>query len=196
MKTLLYIDSCIRRDGSRTRRLGEAFLAAIMRRNEYEIQRLCLMEEGLCPLSDSYFDRRQALLDAGQLDHPRFRYAHQFAAADRIVIAAPYWDLTFPALLKIYIENVNLDGITFRCDENGVHGLCRAEKMLFLTTRGGACGGTPQDVGSVYLREFANYVGIHSFLCIAADGMDLGLEPPETILLRAVREAGNAAETF
>ena len=196
MKTLLYIDSCIRKDESRTRKLGEAFLSVFARRNEYKIQRLCLMEEGLCPLCDSFFDRRQVLLDAGQLDHPRFRYAHQFAEADRIVIVAPYWDLTFPALLKIYIENVSLDGITFRCDESGVHGLCRAEKMLFLTTRGGACGGTPQDVGSVYLREFANYVGIRSFRCIAADGMDLGIEPPETILQRAIREAVISAESF
>ena len=142
MKTLLYIDCCIRGENSRTRRLGEAFLNAVSRRDEYEVQRLCLMNEGLCFMSDSFFNRRQELLDRGQLSHPRFRYAHQFAAADRIVIAAPYWDLTFPALLKVYIENVNVDGITFRCDKEGVHGKCRAEKLLFLTTRGGACGGT------------------------------------------------------
>ena len=46
---------------------------------------------------------REELLDRGELDGEIFRYSHQFAAADRIVIAAPYWDLSFPAQLKIYI---------------------------------------------------------------------------------------------
>ena len=77
-----------------------------------------------------------------------------------------------------------------------MHGKCRAEKLLFLTTRGGACGGTSQDVGTVYLDEFRKYVGIRSFMCIAADGIDLGIEPPEVILDRAIREARLAAKTF
>ena len=196
MKTLLYIDCCIRGSISRTRKLGESFLSTVSKRNEYDIHRLFLPEEGLSCFTGSFFERRQSLLEEGDLFHPRFRYAHQFADADRIVIAAPYWDLTFPALLKIYIENVNVDGITFRCDASGVHGLCKADKMLFLTTRGGACGGTRQDVGSVYLDEFRKYVGIRSFKCIAADGIDLGVEPPDVILRQAILEAQHEAGTF
>lgn len=42
-----------------------------------------------------------------------FKYAHEFANADLIVIAAPFWDLSIPALLKVYIENIAVDGITF-----------------------------------------------------------------------------------
>ena len=42
-----------------------------------------------------------------------FDYAKDFAKADTIVIAAPFWDLSFPASLKCYIEAINILGITF-----------------------------------------------------------------------------------
>ena len=91
--------------------------------------------------SEGFFEQRQRLLEEGDLSHPRFRYAHEFAAADRIVLAAPFWDLSFPALVKIYIENVSVDGITFGCNESGCFGTCRAEKLMYITTRGGSYTG-------------------------------------------------------
>ena len=33
------------------------------------------------------------------------------ANADKIVIAAPFWDMSFPSLLKVYIENIYTIGI-------------------------------------------------------------------------------------
>ena len=62
------------------------------------------------PFQEGFFWQRERLLETGELTHPRFRYAHQFKNADRIVIAAPFWDLSFPALLKVYIENVSVQG--------------------------------------------------------------------------------------
>ena len=44
MKKLLYIDCCIRREDSRTRTIGEAFLTELGRRSEYQVERLVLME--------------------------------------------------------------------------------------------------------------------------------------------------------
>ena len=55
-----------------------------------------------------------------------FCYARQFAAADRIVIAAPLWDLSFPAQLKVYLENIYVTGIVTKYSEAGEPvGLCR-----------------------------------------------------------------------
>lgn len=48
--------------------------------------------------------KRDALLAEKKYDDEMFRYARQFAAADRIVIAAPLWDLSFPAQLKVYLR--------------------------------------------------------------------------------------------
>ena len=197
MTKVLYIDCCIRGEQSRTKQLAEAFLCALSCREGISIERLTLMDEPLVPFQNGFFWQRERLLEAGELDHPRFRYAHQFQQADRIVIAAPFWDLSFPALLKVYIENLCVQGITFDCDEaNGTFGVCRAEKMLFLTTRGGALEGSPRDNGTKYLRDMAKFFGIPEFSYLAADGLDLGREPVEEILTRAVVRAQAAAETF
>lgn len=197
MTNVLYIDCCVRGEQSRTRTLAEAFLAALNRRGGVAIERLTLMDEPLIPFQNGFFWQRERLIEAGELNHPRFRYAHQFQQADRIVIAAPLWDLSFPALLKVYIENISVQGITFDCDEkNGCYGICRAEKLLFFTTRGGALEGDPMDNGTKYLGDLAKFFGIPRFDAVAADGLDLGLEPVEDILSRAVARAEEIAETF
>ncbi len=197
MTDVLYIDCCIRGEQSRTRLLAEAFLTELERRGGAAIDRLALAEEPLEPLKEGFFRQRERLLEAGRLDHPRFRYAHRFARAERIVIAAPFWDLSFPALLKIYIENICVKGITFDCDEkNGTVGVCRAGRMLFLTTRGGALEGSPMDNGTKYLADMAKFFGIPRFEYVAADGLDLGLEPPEAILERAIERAKAIAGEF
>ena len=149
MKNVLFVDCCIRREASNTRKLAKAFLSALP--SDCAVTRLDLMAEDLSYFKDSYFDQREALLAENRRDHPRFRYAHQFAQADLIVIAAPFWDLSFPALLKVYIEQVSVDGITFGSTEEGLKGLCRASHLVFLTTRGGFYTGDTMEMGSRYL---------------------------------------------
>lgn len=197
MKDVLYIDCCVRGEQSRTRTLAEAFLAELSQRNDISIERLTLMDEPLIPFSNGFFWQREHLLEAGELNHPRFRYAHRFQQAERIVIAAPFWDLSFPALLKVYIENLCVQGITFDCNEtSGCFGVCKAEKMLFLTTRGGALEGSAMDNGTKYLGDMAKFFGIPSFEVIAADALDMGLEPAETILNRAIAHAKETVKSF
>ena len=123
MKNVLFVDCCIRGEASRTKKLADAFLSALPA--DCRVTRLDLMAEELSYFKDGYFAQREQLLAAGERDHPRFRYAHQFAQADRIVIAAPFWDLSFPALLKVYIEQVSVDGITFGSTESGLQGPTR-----------------------------------------------------------------------
>lgn len=197
MTRALYIDCCIRGEQSRTRRLAEAFLSAYAAREDVELNRLILMDEPILPFQNGFFWQREQLLERGDLQHPRFRYAHAFQQADRIIIAAPFWDLSFPALLKVYIENLCVQGITFDCnEENGCFGVCRAEKMLFFTTRGGAMEGRPMDNGTKYLSDMSKFFGIPNFDYIAADALDMGLEPVETILGRAILLAQELAKTF
>ena len=44
----------------------------------------------------------------------------------------------FPALLKQYLEQISVVGITFKYSENGVPvGLCRADRLFYVTTAGG-----------------------------------------------------------
>ena len=194
MKTVLFVDCCIRREASNTKKLAEAFLAALP--SDCAVTRLDLMAEDISYFKDSYFDQREALLEENRRDHPRFRYAHQFAQADLIVIAAPFWDLSFPALLKVYIEQVSVDGITFGSTEEGLKGLCRASHMIFLTTRGGFYTGDAMEMGSRYLDALHMFFGIGKYTCIAADGMNVAGFDAEASLRCAMQEAAQLAASL
>lgn len=196
MKKVLYIDCCIRRENSRSKKLAEFFIDQLEKTGEYDVERLCLMDEGLSYFSDGFFLQREALLEKGCFAHPRFRYAHQFAAADKIVIAAPFWDLSFPALLKVYIENLCVDGITFRTDATGLHGLCKADHMVFLTARGGIYTDSPMEQGSRYLEQMADFFGIERYDCVAAEGLDIGAWPIEELMEQAKKKAAEVVKTF
>lgn len=187
MRKLLLIDCCIRKEESRTKRIMDAFLSAVP--DDCAVEHLVLTEENLAPLTGDFFAQRQRLLENHDYTHPRFRYAKQFAAADIIVIAAPFWDLAFPALLKIYIEQVSLDGITFGADETGLVGLCRATDMVFLTARGGFYTGDALEMGSRYLDALHTFFGISRYRCIAADGMDVAGFDAKAALEKACAEA-------
>lgn len=52
------------------------------------------------------------------------------------------------------------------------------------------------DNGTKYLGDMAKFFGISSFSYLAADGLDLGLELPETILARAILQAEALAKVF
>ena len=105
---ILFVNACVR-EGSRTKRLADVLLAR--RRGPVEEVRL---HEIAFPVADANFlEKRDALIAAGSFDDPMFALARQFAAADEVVIAAPLWDLSFPASLKQYFEQINVTGITF-----------------------------------------------------------------------------------
>ncbi len=196
MKKVLFVDCCIRRENSRSKQLADHFIAELQKTGEYEVDTLCLMDENLSYFSEGFFLQRERLLAEGKLDHPRFRYAHQFAAADKIVIAAPFWDLSFPALLKVYIENLCVDSITFHTDEHGLHGLCKADHMVFLTARGAIYTDSPMEQGSAYLQQMAAFFGIKKYDCVAAEGLDIGVWPVEELMEKAKEKATEVAKTF
>jgi len=193
VKKALFVDCCIRDNESRTRELADAFLSGL---SGYAVDRLFLPEENLSCFTGAYFAQRERLVAARAFDHPRFRYARQFAEADLIVIAAPFWDLSFPALLKVYIEQISVDGITFTTGDSGLVGLCRASGMVFLTTRGGFYTGDPMEMGSRYLEAMHAFFGIGRYDCVAADGMDVAGFDGKASLERAKKQAGALAGTY
>lgn len=138
MPQLLFVDACVRGAESRSRMLAERFLSSYAAANpDAAILRRDLMRDRLEPQYPEVLACRDALAAAGKLDDPLFADAWQFARADRIVLAAPFWELSFPAILKIYLERVSMRDITFGYEESGLVGRCRAEKLLLVTTRGG-----------------------------------------------------------
>ena len=127
---------------------------------------------------------RDALLSKGDYNDPMFRFAKQFAAADVIVIAAPYWDLSFPTKIRAYLEEITVSGITFRYDSDGIpKGLCRAERLIYVTTAGGKI---IQNFGFEYVKSLSHsFYGISDVVQIKAEGLDIRGANPAEILEKA-----------
>ncbi|MBQ5330412.1 MAG: NAD(P)H-dependent oxidoreductase [Oscillospiraceae bacterium] len=165
---VLYINACVR-SGSRTKRLAEKLLERIGEPFE-EIR----TEELSFPKADEEFLlRRERLISEGKTADPIFEQARRFSEAETIVIAAPYWDLSFPASLKRYLEQVNAVGITFRYSEEGIpEGLCRAKRLFYVCTAGGYFA--PDTFGFEYVKALAqSYYGIEDVRLIKAAGLDI-----------------------
>lgn len=192
MRRALIVDCCLRGKDSRTAKLMEAFARALPA--DVEAETLVLEEEALSCLTGAHFLQRQRLLDENRLDHPRFRYARQLAEADIVCVAAPFWDLSFPALLKVYIEQVSVDGITFTARDDKLVGLCRGSDLVFLTTRGGIYTDDAMEMGSRYLDALHVFFGFDKYTCVAADGMDIDPAMAKRNLERAIEEAKAVAK--
>lgn len=167
-KPILYINACVRK-ASRTQRLAEKLLAGLGR--PYEELRL---EKLAFPAaSEEYLNTRDRLIAAGDFQNPLFDLARQFSQAETIVIAAPYWDLSFPAALKQYVEQITVVGVTFKYSDEGVPvSLCRAKRLFYVTTAGGFY--VPEDYGFGYVKALAQgYFGIRDVRKIEAVGLDI-----------------------
>ena len=181
---ILFINACVRPE-SRTRRLAMEVLSRLSHtENVREIK------PANSPLTYEALERRTKLSESGKFDDRIFDDAKIFAAASQIVMAAPYWDLSFPAALKNYIEAFNVVGITFAYTEEGIpHGLCKAERLIYVTTAGGPI--VSDDYGYGYVRELSrSYWGISDTACVKAEGLDIIGADVEAILNYTVKELG------
>lgn len=179
---ILYVNACVR-GCSRTDQIARTLLQKLGEGYE-EVK---LAEENLEPLSEERLQKRTELTEQRRFDHPMFRLARQFQQADVIVMAAPFWDLSFPAILKVYLENIYVVGLVTEYGGDGVpHGLCKAKKLYYVTTAGGPY---VPDYSYSYLRDLAvNCFGIGETELIRAEMLDVEGFDPEKIVLDTIQK--------
>ena len=167
MPEILFINACVR-ENSRTLELAKCVLDSL----GGELEEVKLYEAGLSPLDAEGMKARDAASSAKDFSDARFALARQFAEAKTIVIAAPYWDLMFPSILKVYFESVTVNGLTFAYSEKGIpRGLCNAKRLIYVTTSGGPI---IHNFGFDYTRALAkSFYGIEDVCCISAEGLDV-----------------------
>ena len=181
---ILFVNGCVR-ENSRTLELAQAVLA----KETDTIEEARLYPDGPDGLDAEKLALRDELLANGNLDHPMLRWARQFAEAETIIIAAPYWDLAFPAKVRAYLEEVTVSGITFRYGENGIpQGLCKAKRLVYVTTAGGPIFEN-FNFGYDYVKALAQgFYGIPEISLVKAEGLDIWGADVEAIM-----EAAKAA---
>ncbi len=207
---ILLINACVRKE-SRTRRLADAVIDRLNRACNcapeisgeavtYEgleagacasvpvIQECDLQKENIQPLNAETLARRDSLIAAGDYTHEMFRYARQLKDADVIVVAAPFWDMSFPASLKNYIEQTMVTGLVFRYDDHGMPvSLCKAQQMIYVSTAGGPV--FPPHHGYEYVKMISEYFwGAKKNCLIQAENLDVIGADVEAILREKLNE--------
>lgn len=186
MKKVLFVNSCARAN-SRTLFISK-YLLNRFNNTEYEIETLNLESEGLLPLGKRTLQVREKCVNECDFSSLMFEYAKQFADADYIIIAAPYWDLSFPASLKNYIEQITVPHLTFEyksfCNPTG---LCKCKKLFYVTS---ASGPILDDVfGFGYIKSLCHtFFGINDVILVKADSMDFPIKRMEESLNQVKKE--------
>ena len=179
---LLFVNACVR-EGSRTRRLAEYLLAKF----DVDVKEVNLAKMNLLPMNEGFLKKRFEYIARKDFSDQMFDLAKDFASADVIVVAAPYWDMSFSSLLKVYIEHVNVSKIVFDFSTKGeMVKLCKAEKLYYVTTEGGF---GPDDFGFGYVKGLCEKLyGIRDVKMIKAMGLDIKGSDVEAILNKAKQE--------
>lgn len=194
MKKVLFVNACVRGEASRSLSLARCFLNEL---HNAEIQELDLPSLGLVPLDAEGLSLRDGLAKNGDFAHPIFEYARDFRDCDAVVIAAPYWDMSFPSMLRVYLERLFVIGLTFHYDSTGTAvGDCRPARLLLVTTRGGNISDAVPDFASAYLRAACGMLGVAQFDCLAAEGLDIVGADAEALLCAAEIKGAELAKSF
>ena len=169
MKKLTFINACIREGESRTLRLANPLIEELSKR--YEVTEIKLSHSDLKPITFPLYKER----GTNGLSEEDITNGRLVAEADRIVVAAPFWDMGIPSILKTFIEHISAPDLTFCNNPDGsTRGNCKAEKLLYITTRGMDIEtGSPLEQGSSYLKALSWLWGIGEVVTVDVHGTDV-----------------------
>ena len=176
---VLAINTSAKKDGSISRTLTADLLSALEdRHGDVDIVERDLAE-GLDFIDAAWVeanftpdeDRTDAHRDTlAQSD----RLVAELKAADVLVIGAPIYNFSIPAVLKAWIDMIARAKLTFRYTENGPEGLLAGKKAYIVVPSGGVPVGSPVDFATPYLKQALAFVGITDVEFIGAQGADRG----------------------
>lgn len=201
MKKVLYIKANIKPEGqSRTFRVSDNFIEEYKRLNpEDEIITLDLYKEGIDFLRPEDLGVVFGPKTEESKKHPILKYAYQIVEADKIVVAAPMWNLGSPAILKAYFDYVSVTGITFKYTAEGPVGMCKADKALIVSGRGGDYSNeiTSQfEMGERYIRAILSFFGVKDIKSVSAENLDVVGIDVDKVVSDSIEQAKEIAKDF
>lgn len=123
----------------------------------------------------------------------------QFISADKYVFVTPFWNFSFPPVMKAYFDSVAVAGKTFNYTEQGPVGLLTDKKAIHIQSRGGFYSEGPAaelEMGHRYINIMMQFFGIPSFEGIFVEGHNAMPDKAQEIKEKAIARAKDAAHTF
>jgi FMN-dependent NADH-azoreductase len=123
----------------------------------------------------------------------------QFVDADKYVFVTPFWNFSFPPVMKAYIDAVSVAGKTFKYTEHGPIGLLTDKKALHIQARGGIYSEGPaaqMEMGHRYLDLMMQFYGVPSFEGLFIEGHAAMPDKAQEIKEDGIARAKDLAHTF
>lgn len=193
--TLLHLDASPRGARSHSRRLGEEFLAAW--RAARPAGRIVVRDIGREPppfVSEAWVEG--AFTPADQ-HSPAARaaiavsnaYVDELLAADQLVITTPIYNLSLPAALKAWIDQIVRFGRTFTKNADGFAGLATGKRAFVIVSSGsdfrpGTPGGAYNHL-EPYLRAVLGFIGITDVQFVYAHSLNADGAARDQVLAKA-----------
>lgn len=167
MKKLVYIDACIRDKDSRTKKVATPIINEL--KKKYDVTTFCINDLRLDIVQNELINKRLS----GDIPEYVMEWATTIQNADRVVVAAPFWDMSIPSSLKVFIELCSILNVTFKSDDKTCFGNCKSEKLLYITTRGMDISTNDElDQGTSYLKALSFLWGLGEVFVISCQNMD------------------------
>ncbi len=123
----------------------------------------------------------------------------QFVTADKYVFVTPFWNFSFPPVMKAYLDSVSVAGKSFKYTEQGPVGLLTDKKALHIQARGGIYSEGPaaeMEMGHRYLSVMMRFFGVPSFDGVFVEGHNAMPDKAQEIKENAIARAKDLAHTF
>lgn len=208
MTKLLYVKASPKEDeDSHSAQLANLFLDAYQQSNpSHQIEVLDLYNEDIPFLDVDVFSAWgkftiQEELTSSELSKVERmdELTDQFLNADKIIVAAPFWNLGYPPMLKAYIDTICIADKTFKYTENGPVGLVPDKPFLIIETRGGfySKGSAANlEYSQSYLKTIMRFMGINDLTSVIAEGLDFNPKKQDDIIHHAKEELIELSKTF
>lgn len=185
---VLYIKASSKEENISTSKLvGNMFIEKLKENTSITVESLDLYKDFIPLPKAKYFTSRASLVEGEYLEKLTDKekkdidrmdeLCNSFLKADVIIIATPMWSISFPSVLKQYIDCICLNNKLIYIDENEVTGLLNDKKraMVYIQSSGGDYPMLLSRItnhGLTYMKDLFNFLGITTFKQILVEGTE------------------------
>ncbi|MFY9382179.1 MAG: NAD(P)H-dependent oxidoreductase [Eubacteriales bacterium] len=187
MKRMLYIIANSKlEEQSSSRTVSRRLVNAIMEKeNDVVLEEVNLYEDHIPKLKGCYYESRNAIVNYDarsklsieeQNEIVRIEeLCDQFVASDIYVLAAPMWSLSFPSVVKEYLDCIIQTNKTIEFHNNKPYGLLGDKQRVFIYVQSSG-GDIPWLLKSAltkglnYVQDIMKFIGISTFSELLVDG--------------------------
>lgn len=201
-RTLLHVDASPRVERSKSRQLGRDFVAQWQA--NHPTARVVSRDIGREPppfVTEAWVEGAYAPTDtqsaaARAAIAVSDAYVDELLSADDLLITTPIYNLSLPAALKAWIDQVVRSGRTFALTGSGYQGLVEHKRAVILVTSGSDfrpnTPGGAHNFLEPYLRAVLGFIGITDVQVVYAHSLGAG----DDVVAKSLADARTALNTL